>query len=113
LACNDFGGTVAALYINHSPEEWRLFIDSTKLSLKAVLLHYSNMMPSNSSWPCSQYGDMKLLNCINYKKYQWKLYRDLKVVAVLLGLQQGYTKVCCFLCERASRAKTSLYKKRS
>jgi hypothetical protein len=59
LACNDFGGMVAALYINHSPEEWRLFIDSTKLSLKAVLLHNGNMLPSNSSWPCGQYeGDI-------------------------------------------------------
>jgi hypothetical protein len=56
LAC---GGMVAALYINHSPEEWRLFIDSMKLSLKAVLLHNGKMLPSNSSWPCSQYeGDM-------------------------------------------------------
>jgi len=58
LACNDFGGMVVALYINHSPEEWPLFIDSTKLSLKAVPLHSGNMLPSNSSWPCSQYGDM-------------------------------------------------------
>jgi len=58
------------------------------------------------------YDNMKLLNCINYKKYQWKLYGDLKVVAVLLGLQHGYRKVCCCLSEWDSRAKTSHYKKR-
>jgi len=59
LACNDFGGMVAALYIKHSPEEWPLFIDSTELSLKVVPLHNDNMLPSNSSWPCSQYeGDI-------------------------------------------------------
>jgi hypothetical protein len=36
----------------------------------------------------------------------------LKVVAVLLGLQQGYTKFCRFLCEWDSWAKTSHYKRR-
>jgi hypothetical protein len=29
----------------HKPEEWRLFIDSSKLSLKAVLLHKRNIHP--------------------------------------------------------------------
>jgi hypothetical protein len=53
-----------------------------------------------------------LLNCVNYKKYQWQLYGDLKVVDVLLGLQQGYTTFCCFLCEWDSRANTSHYKRR-
>jgi hypothetical protein len=55
---------------------------------------------------------MKLpLNCINYKKYQWQLCRDLKVVAIFLRLQQGYTKFCTLLCEWYSPAKTSYYKR--
>jgi hypothetical protein len=59
------------------------------------------------------YDNMKLLlNCVNYKEYQLQLCGDLKVVAVLLVLQQGYTKLCCFLCEWDSRAKTSHYKRR-
>jgi hypothetical protein len=59
------------------------------------------------------YDNMKLLlNCVNYKKYQWQLCGDLKVVAVLLALQQGYKKVCCCLCEWDSREKTSHYKRR-
>jgi hypothetical protein len=53
-----------------------------------------------------------LLNCVNYKKYQWQLCGDLKVVAVFLGMQQGYTKFCCFLREWDSRAKTFHYKRR-
>jgi hypothetical protein len=53
-----------------------------------------------------------LLNCANFKKYQWQLCGDLKVVAVLLGLQQGYTTFCCFLREWDIRAKTSHYKRR-
>ena len=31
---------------SHRPEEWRLFINSSKVSLKAVLLHNENMLPS-------------------------------------------------------------------
>jgi hypothetical protein len=28
----------------------------------------------------------------DYKKYQWEVCGDFKVIAVLLGLQTGYTK---------------------
>jgi len=37
--CYDADGLMNALGIKHEPQEWRLFIDSSKLSLKAVLLH--------------------------------------------------------------------------
>jgi hypothetical protein len=37
--------------------------------------------------------------------YEWKIRGDLKVIAILLKVQKGYTKYCCFLCERGSRAK--------
>ena len=40
--CYDVGGLMNALGIKHDPQEWRLFIDSSKLSLKAVLLHNGN-----------------------------------------------------------------------
>lgn len=53
-----------------------------------------------------------LLNCINYNTYPWQLRWDLEVVAALLGLQQGYIKFCCFLCEWNNRTKTSHYMKR-
>ena len=34
-----------------------------------------------------------------YDKFKWKLRGDLNVVALLFGMQFGYTKYCCFLCE--------------
>ena len=34
------------LRIQHDPQKWRLFIDSCKLSLKVVLLHSGNSLPS-------------------------------------------------------------------
>jgi len=37
--CYDVDGLMNALGIEYDPQEWRLFRDSSKLSLKAVLLH--------------------------------------------------------------------------
>jgi len=31
---------------------------------------------------------------------------DLKLIALLLGLQQGFKKYCCFICEWDSRAQS-------
>jgi len=44
------------------------------------------------------YESMKLLlGKIKYDDYKWKLRGDLKVVALLLGMQLGHTNYCCFL----------------
>ena len=56
------------------------------------------------------YESMKLLlGKIKYDEFKWKLCGDLKVVALLLGMQLGYTKYCCFLCEWDSRDKKYHY----
>ena len=44
--CSDVNGLMHELGYDHIPDEWRLFIDSGKDSLKAVLLHYGNEKPS-------------------------------------------------------------------
>ena len=105
---------MATLRITHDPDEWRLFIDSSKTSLKAVLLHNGNVLPSipvgHAVHLKETYDNMKqLLRCIKYEQHQWQLCGDLKVVALLLGLQGGYTKYCCFLCEWDSRTRESHY----
>ena len=41
--------------------------------------------------------------------FKWKLCGDLEVVALLLGMQLGYTKYCCFLCEWDSQDKKNHY----
>ena len=115
--CSDVEGLLNALGIKHDPQEWRLFIDSAKLSLKAVLLHNGNQLPSipvgHAVHMKETYDNLKhLLNCLQYSKYGWHLCCDLKVVALLMGLQLGYTKYCCFLCEWDSRAKTLHYVRR-
>jgi hypothetical protein len=55
---------------------------------------------------------MQLLNKLEYSKCGWHICGYLKVVSLLIGLQLGYTKYCCFLCEWDSRAKTLHYLKR-
>jgi hypothetical protein len=53
---------------------------------------------------------MKLLLVkMKYDKFKWKLCGVLKVVAMLLRMQLGYTKYCCFLCEWDSRDKNNRY----
>ena len=52
---------------------------------------------------------LTLFNYIDYDKHKWKIRRDLKVMELLLGMQQGYTKRSCFLCELDSRDKKNHY----
>ena len=81
-----------------------VFTESSKISLKAVLLHNGNKFLSvplaHAANMKASYENMKLLlEKIQYEKYNWNICGDFKVVAVLLGLQLGYTEFCCFLCE--------------
>ena len=50
-----------------------------------------------------------LLNAIHYSEYQWSLCGDLKVIGILMGLQGGFTKHCCFLCLWDSHATAQHY----
>jgi len=63
------------LNINHNPLDWRLFIDPFKLSLKAVLLHNGNTLPSipvgHLVHNKESYENMKILmGAINYDKFK-------------------------------------------
>lgn len=44
-----------------------------------------------------------VLEMINYLTHNWNIYGDLKVVALLLGLQLGYIQHMCLLCLWNSR----------
>ena len=92
---------MTALGCEHNPAHWRLFIDSSKTSLKAMLLHNGNIKPSipvgYSILRKETYDTIKiLLDILEYPKYNWKICSDLKVLSLLLGLQLGYTKHMCF-----------------
>ena len=108
VACTDSDGLMQTFNIIHNPLAWRLFEDSTNLSLKAVLLHNGNTLPSipvgHSVHNKESYENVKILmEGTDYDKFKWQICGDLKVIFLLLGLKQGFTKYCCFICELDSR----------
>lgn len=112
--CHDIPGLMNELGLSYKPTEWRLFIDSSTTSLKAVLLFNGNEQPSvpvgHAVNMKETYENMRiLLQSIKYEEHKWNICADLKVVALLTGLQSGYTKYCCFLCEWDSRARNQHY----
>lgn len=94
--------------------DWRLFIDSSKESLKAVLLHNVNLQPSvpicYGRDIAENYDNMKnILGLIHYEEHKWKICCDLKVVALLTGVKKGFSKHQCFICLWEGRQKDLHY----
>ena len=99
--CSDVDGLMNALGIKHDPQKWRLFIDSSKLSLKAVLLHNGNQLPT-----CCMY--ILLYYIRNYcgflrNRSQFCVFIVIFVFSTLKSLRNGYfnlrgmtfIKICC------------------
>ena len=86
-----------------------MFIDSSKRSLKCVLLHNGNLFGAvpvgHSVCLRKEHGDVKrVIELLQYDKHSWIICVDLKMVCFLLGQQRGCTKYPCFLCMCDSRA---------
>ena len=83
-------------------------MDSSKRSLKCVLLHNGNSYGAvpigHSTVLKKQQQDIRtVMNLLKYHEHNWIICADLKMVSLLLGQQKGYTKYPCFLCMRDSR----------
>lgn len=116
--CNDIKGLFDDLGMQYDSSQWSLFIDASLYSIKAVLLHTGNVLPSipiaHSVTLRETYDNLAfILDRIKYKDHQWLICADLKVVAILNGLQSGYTKFMCFLCTWDSRMKSEHYTRRT
>ena len=79
--CSDIFGLFNKIGIDYNPQDWRLFIDSSVKSLKAVLLYNGNKFPSipvgHSVHMKEEYENVKaLLDMINYSSYNWELCGD-------------------------------------
>lgn len=106
--CNNVTALFQEIGIPCNPQEWRLFIDSSNRSLKAVLLHNGNQLPflplAHSVHLKEEYHNVKnLLNVLKYDEYKWEVIGDFKMVSFLMGLQGGFTKFPCYLCLFDSR----------
>jgi len=112
---NDIAGLINSLKAGvYKPKEWRLFIDSSICSLKAVLLHNTNMLASipiaHSIVLKESYKNAKiLLEKIKYSDHNWRICGDLKIIGIVLGLQSGNIKCLCFLCFFDSRDRVHHY----
>ena len=76
--CKDIVGLKSELGCEHNPADWKSFIDSSKTSLKAVLLHNGNIKPSilvgYSTLRKETYNTMKIiLDLLKYPKYTCKI----------------------------------------
>lgn len=86
--CNDVSGFMQKLGLLYDTAHWRLFIDSSKRSLKAVLLHNSNKYASisiaHSVYLNESYENVQtILEAIEYEQHKWQVCEDLKVTRAL------------------------------
>jgi hypothetical protein len=76
----------------YTSEQW-LFIDSSKVSWKAVLLHEGNKFPSVPLADAVHMQEMwenlqGLLQIIRYEYHRWNICADLKVTEVVTAARQ-------------------------
>jgi len=116
--CSNVLGLVNQLnFTTDVVSDWWLFIDGSVSSIKAVLLHkeclYSSIPLAYSRVGKETYAVIKrILELIDYNKYNWNMGGDLKMVSILTGLQAGFIKYGCFLCKWDSRARDLHYVKK-
>lgn len=83
---------------NYDANSWRLYIDSSKISLMAVLLHngnkYASVPIAHTVLLIETYENFViLLDKIKYTEHQWKLCVDLKISVMILGQQSRFKKM--------------------
>ena len=54
-----------------------------------------------------------MLSALRYDQNNWEVIGNFKMVALLMGLQQGFTKFPCYLCLWDSRNTNFHYNKRN
>ena len=90
LFCDNIEGLITTMRTSYIPLEWRLFIDSSKRSMKCVLLHNGNKLAfiliEHSIQMKETYENMfSILNKIKYVEHKWIICGNLNVLSMLLG----------------------------
>jgi len=89
------------LQLQHTSWKWMPSIDSSKVSLEAVLLHNGNKLTfvpqAHTLHMKETYDNVQvLLQKIRYEEHRWNTFADIKVRAMLMVKQGGYSKFCFF-----------------
>lgn len=102
--CHDIKELFIKLEYPNNPKEWILFIDRSQVSLTAALVHVADKFPSipiaYSSGMKATYASLQaIIMLTQYYDHKWRVCGDLKVVGVLMGLDENYVERQCFLCK--------------
>ena len=109
--CTDIQGLFQKIGIAYSASDWRLFIDSSKQNLKAVLLRNGNVYPSISMAHSVQIKKNResvkiLLELTQYNDHNWDLCEGFKMIAFFGGIARRLYKAflfsVCGIVERVS-----------
>ena len=97
--CTNVDGLTNDLGYEYNSAAWRLIIDSSKTSLKAVLLHNGNsklFIPvGHRTLRKEAYSTIKvLLEQLNYLKYTWKICSDIKLYLFSCDCCWGISSIC-------------------
>jgi len=81
------------LRLDQTTGHWRVFIDSSKVGLKAVLLHSGNKFPCIPLAHAVHMNEMYenrhvLLQKIYCEEHRWNICADLKVIVLLTVARQ-------------------------
>ena len=101
VSCSDIPGLITELVVAYNATEWRIFIDVSKQSLKAVLLHngkrYASEPFGHSVQLKEPYESLSMfLKNIKYNEHERLVCGYLKVIGILLGLQGSFYKTALF-----------------
>lgn len=112
--CNNVKGLVNKLGIVYVANDWRLSIDASRSSLKAVLLYKTNKNPpiplafSTKTTDC--YPTLKtIIEKINYNEHLWKILCDFKVMNILRGIDGHDPQHYCIFCDWCKPPKCDHY----
>ena len=98
MVCTDMNGLLKRLDIQtYASEDWKLFVDSSRRSLKVCIFtqwkSVRALVPlAHSTTMKEKYEETKVvLENISYYEHNLVIYVDIKMVIFFLGEQSGYT----------------------
>ena len=97
--CNDIAELSERLEIPYNDTNWRLFIDASNESIKAVLLYNVNTLlfvpiTHSATMKNSNKNAKTILASRQYNDHKWHICADFKVVAMLTSLNFAASCVC-------------------
>ena len=105
--CNDISGLLNHLNQPIECQKWFLFMDASAQSFKAILIEKASLyvVPLGYTTVTRETYTLirEVLILISYSDFCWEVCADFKIIGILMGLQGGYVRHGCFLCQWNSR----------